>query len=81
MEIKCPKGVQLSSYIREKGYGINTLCGGRGNCGKCKVRVVKGELAVSTMDYVQLTAEEIEQGIRLACQAMPDDEVIIDIEN
>lgn len=55
---------------------MTTPCGGRGSCGKCRIKVVEGELPVSTMDKTWLTEEELQNGVRLACQAMPEKEVI-----
>ncbi|MCR5623849.1 MAG: 2Fe-2S iron-sulfur cluster binding domain-containing protein [Lachnospiraceae bacterium] len=80
MQITCPPGIQLSTFLRNAGYSLPTLCGGRGNCGKCKVKVIEGELKISTMDRIQLTEDEIKQGIRLACQAMPESTIKIEID-
>ena len=71
--------VAVSAYIRSTGHSVSTPCGGRGNCGKCKVRVLDGELKISTMDRIQLTEDELSRGIRLACQAMPKQTVKIEI--
>ena len=62
-----------------RGKGISTPCGGHGNCGRCKVRVAEGSLPVMTMDKVHLTEAEVQSGIRLACQAMPKDIVMVEI--
>ena len=77
--LACPSGIQISSYIRQQGLTISTPCGGRGNCGKCRIKIINGWLPVMAMDRVQLSEDELEQGVRLACQAMPDKEVRIEI--
>ncbi len=47
-------------------------CGGRGTCGKCLVRLGVGELTPpSDAERDKLSAERLEQGWRLACQASP----------
>ncbi len=79
MEFICPPGIQLSAYIRSTGHSVSTPCGGRGNCGKCRVKVIEGDLKISTMDRIQLTEDELALGIRLACQAMPDQTVKIEL--
>ena len=79
MEFICPPGIQLSAYIRSTGHSVSTPCGGRGNCGKCRVKVIEGDLKISTMDRIQLTDDELALGIRLACQAMPDQTVKIEL--
>ena len=75
--IECPAGIQISAFLRKKGIPVPTPCGGHGNCGKCKVRVIEGNLPVMSMDRVHLTEEERKCGVRLACQAMPKEPVKI----
>ena len=41
---------------------------------------MEGELPVSTMDKIWLTEEELQNGIRLACQAMPEKELVVEME-
>ena len=79
MSIKCPPGVQVSAFLRTLKIRIPTPCGGRGNCGKCKIRVIEGTLPVMQMDKVHLTQEEIDSGIRLACQAMTKEPIEIEV--
>lgn len=79
MIIKCEPGVQLSAFLRKCGASPDTPCGGRGNCGKCRIRVVEGELPVSTMDRVHLSQVELDAGIRLACQALPKKPVTVEV--
>ena len=79
MILVCHPDMQVSESIRKQGYSISTPCVGRGNCGKCKVRVVEGELLINTMDRIQLSEEELKQGIRLACQARPEQDVKIEV--
>jgi len=74
----CQAGVQLSACLRRQGQAPMTPCGGHGNCGKCIVRVIRGELKISTMDRVHLSEEQLQQGYRLACQAMPESEVTVE---
>jgi len=77
--IICPPGRQISAYLREKGGFVPTPCGGHGNCGKCRVKVLEGDLPVMRMDKVHLSETEIKAGIRLACQAMPKGQVCIEV--
>ena len=79
MSIYCPSGVQVSAFLRNRNIKVPTPCGGRGNCGKCKIRVISGTLPVMQMDKVHLTQEELETGVRLACQAMTREPVEIEV--
>lgn len=59
--------------------GIESLCGGRGTCAKCKV-VVHGNVSPPTpLERQGLTQRELDNGYRLACQAVPlsDVEVMV----
>src|SRR5207249_12120964 len=48
---------------------LDSTCGGRGTCGKCKVRVIKGLADPEPADHRQLRPQEIADGWRLSCQA------------
>ena len=53
--ITCPAGKRLQEYLLSQNIHIKTACGGRGNCGKCKVRIAEGQAAVNTMDAAWFT--------------------------
>lgn len=51
--------------------GLTAPCGGRGLCGRCRVRVAAGAAGEPTSaERGFLTPEQLEQGYRLACQAV-----------
>jgi len=61
-------GTKIFQVTRDYGVGLASLCGGKGTCGKCKVRILSGD--VSPLDEREerfLSSEEISQGYRLAC--------------
>lgn len=57
--------------LQENIPGLPSPCGGRGNCGKCKIRVIDGALSVTVSDRAYFSGEELRDGWRLACQAYP----------
>ncbi|MGN0337231.1 MAG: ASKHA domain-containing protein [Lachnospiraceae bacterium] len=67
----CEAGSVLIDTLREHGVRIDAPCGGSGRCGKCRVRVVSGELPVTAEDRAFLSECEIASGVRLACTARP----------
>ncbi|MCI7129284.1 MAG: ASKHA domain-containing protein [Lachnospiraceae bacterium] len=67
----CEAGSVLIHTLREHGVRIDAPCGGSGRCGKCRVRVVSGELPVTAEDRAFLSEREIATGVRLACTARP----------
>lgn len=55
------------------GIAIESVCGGYGTCGKCRVIVVEGNLGdLTEAELLSLSKEEQRNGYRLACQARLD---------
>lgn len=62
----------LLSAAESAGVGIESLCGGEGLCGTCKVVVENGETRLSDpveADELLLSEDLLEQGYRLSCRA------------
>lgn len=60
-----------NAALEKEGITFSAPCAGNGTCGACKVLLLKGELAITEKDRLLLSAEELEEGWRLACQAYP----------
>ena len=68
----CASDQSLLTCARRLSVDIVSICGGIGNCERCKVQVVAGQVSKPTLEEeATLTGEEIVQGYRLACQAYP----------
>ncbi len=63
--------------LKKAGIYISASCGGRGLCGKCKVRIIEGDCEV--ISYGNLPAKEREQGIVLACKTLAKGDLLIEI--
>ncbi|MDF2513644.1 MAG: hypothetical protein K0S04_3510 [Herbinix sp.] len=63
--------VDLLKALLAQGIYVSAACGGKGTCGKCKIRVVAGELEITSSDRAKFSEKELEQGYRLACKAYP----------
>ncbi|MBS3970141.1 MAG: DUF4445 domain-containing protein [Clostridia bacterium] len=57
----------LHSALLDAGMHIEGSCGGKGTCGKCKVKVLDGKKALAREAGKKLSKEEREAGWRLAC--------------
>ena len=68
----------LAAYQRQIG-GASAVCGGRGTCGKCKIRVLEGELPVTDSDKNCFRERELEEGYRLSCRAFPKTDCMIEV--
>jgi uncharacterized 2Fe-2S/4Fe-4S cluster protein (DUF4445 family) len=71
------EGSNLLDAAANAGVYIHAFCGGEGVCGKCKVRIEQGE--VSATQATQLTSDEIDQGLRLACQSKIVSDLVVQI--
>jgi uncharacterized 2Fe-2S/4Fe-4S cluster protein (DUF4445 family) len=66
-------GDSLLDVARRTGVGLSGVCGGLGKCGACKVRMLEGKASDPTPSEEEIfTAEELQKGWRLACQAHPE---------
>lgn len=59
--------------------GVEFPCGGHGRCKGCRIRVLKGNLALTAEDEQLLKKAEIDEGWRLACRARPEQNLQIEL--
>ncbi len=65
---------------RAAGIDLESVCGGEGTCGLCRIRLIKGELTGFTSSELECINESDRRaGVRLACQVHPISDTIIDI--
>jgi uncharacterized 2Fe-2S/4Fe-4S cluster protein (DUF4445 family) len=87
-----PLGTPVLQAARSLGVDIDSVCGGRGLCGRCQVLVSEGEFAKhgvrSAADHLSpFSAVEqsycehapLEAGRRLSCSALLQGDVVIDV--
>src|SRR5947209_4003151 len=76
---RVPPGTTVFSAAHWIGLPIDSTCGGRGTCGKCKVRVLDRPPEVTTADNRQLRKDEIADGWRLSCQAHVHEDMRVEV--
>lgn len=70
----------LLAAAQSVGVELQSICGGAGTCGSCRVRLAGGRLsAPSPVEVQELGEEALAAGYRLACQAVPLTNVRVDI--
>lgn len=75
--LSCVSGECLLDVLLAAGVFVDNPCGGKGICGKCKVKIKKGMVSSMTeTEKAQLNPEELASDIRLSCLT----EVLGDIE-
>lgn len=75
-EILFQEGTVLQALCQQM-EGIQAPCGGKGTCGKCRIQVLEGSLPIEKEDEQFFTEEELAAGWRLACQAIPQEDLVI----
>ncbi|MHB9131052.1 MAG: ASKHA domain-containing protein [Armatimonadota bacterium] len=69
-KVQVDAGTTILQAARQVGVQIDAPCGERGKCGKCRVKVASGMAGEPHPEEVALlSAEEMADGVRLACQA------------
>ena len=63
--IACQTGDNLLELARRANVAIDAPCSGNGSCGKCRVKLISGE--VETFPSRHISDEEFEAGWRLSC--------------
>jgi len=68
VEIECNAGDNLLELARRANVAIDAPCSGNGSCGKCKVRLISGELLSPQTGHI--SDEEYADGWRLSCGSL-----------
>ena len=67
VQIECNAGENLLELARRANVAIDAPCSGNGSCGKCRVKLISGE--VESIPSRHITDEEYDAGWRLSCCA------------
>ncbi len=78
VSIEADANTNLFKAIKSAGIYVLSSCGGKGNCGKCKVVVRDGSVE-SGKSRLFLSSEEAEGGYALACLSRIKSDVTIEI--
>jgi uncharacterized 2Fe-2S/4Fe-4S cluster protein (DUF4445 family) len=66
--VNAAPGATVMQAARQGGVSLASDCGGRGTCGRCRVRLLAGEVSPAGEDeQAWLTLRELQDGHRLAC--------------
>lgn len=63
-------GETLFETAAQAGVPVDTVCGGNGSCGKCKVRFDADPPVAGPVEFLHLSGGEIAEGYRLSCQVV-----------
>lgn len=71
----------LFQILQEKNIYMPALCAGRGTCGKCRVKVLKGHVPITDADRRFFSEKELQEGFVLSCKCIPTKELLIEAED
>lgn len=81
-EVEVKDGKKTLKAAKNANIKINTSCDGKGKCGKCLVKVLKGKLSEPTKQELKVLGQEkIDKGYRLSCQTTILEDSVIEILN
>lgn len=69
--------VTIMSTLLKNNFISGSFCGGRGDCGRCRIQFLEGVTVPSALERRVMDAEELRQGYRLACLARPKSDCTI----
>ena len=73
--VEVAEGTTLIDAAIKGGIYLNSLCGGDGLCGECRLQVISGKVRVDKNAIGFFSKEEIENGYVLACQTKVEEDM------
>ena len=71
------KNIPLIDVLHE--FGVEFPCGGKGTCGKCKVKLIAGELEIDGLQKLKLQQLNLSGEWRLACFCKVNSDIELEI--
>src|SRR3989339_497545 len=81
--VQVEAGTTIMEAAAKAGVNLGNSCGGKGVCGKCRVRVLNGNIHADKHSIGILSGDEIKEGYVLSCQTRvsSDLEILIPAES
>lgn len=76
---RVPAGMTIFNAANWIGLPIDSTCGGRGTCGKCKIRILQGQGDITAADRKVFSNEELAEGWRLSCRAEAHTDTVCEV--
>ncbi len=87
-----PKGTMILEAARDLGVYVESVCGGRGICGRCQIDIQEGQFAkhgitsshenvseFSTKEIRYAEKRNLKEGRRLSCSSTIEGDLVVDI--
>jgi len=70
-------GTDIFQALKGQGVYLVSSCGGKGTCGKCRVKIIEGRF--DAVSYGKLGQKERDEGLVLACRTFPESDLMVEI--
>jgi Na+-transporting NADH:ubiquinone oxidoreductase subunit F len=77
--LEAPLGGDLMHTLADQGIFLPSACGGKANCGQCKVQVLEGGGSILPTETGFFNRKQIKDGFRLGCQVKVKDNIKIQV--
>ena len=74
-KVEVEEGITLLEAAEQAGVYINSLCGGQGLCGECRLQVLSGNTKADNYSVGFFSVDEIMNGYVIACQTRVEDDL------
>jgi uncharacterized 2Fe-2S/4Fe-4S cluster protein (DUF4445 family) len=71
-------GETVLEVARRADVPIDSVCGGRGVCGRCHVYLISGSTEPTKEDFKLIGKRKVQSGLRLACRMSVIDDLVIE---
>jgi len=79
---KVLKGSKLIDVIYENKIHIDAVCSGKGKCGKCRVKLLQGNISKTTENEKKFLSKiDIDNNTILACEKIITDDITIELSS
>lgn len=78
-ELVVHEGITIKEAIAISGLDFDFPCGGRGRCGKCRIKILEKVLPPTEKEIKYLDKKELLEGIHLACEIKIYDDIIVQL--
>lgn len=78
--VEAKENKTLMDVLLDENIFVDNACNGKGVCGKCKIKLISGDLGeLSETEKKLLSQDEINDNIRLSCLVKPKEDIKIEL--
>ncbi|MDD1767302.1 MAG: ASKHA domain-containing protein [Methanomassiliicoccales archaeon] len=71
--------ITVAEAAERASVPLDSVCGGRGTCGRCRVIVTSEDALITEEDRKAIDPRDLDRGVRLACRMKADHDLVVEI--